>query len=201
MPVHPFAVVVMSAGKADHLPRRHVLVAAVHRVGKETSVSVVEDLLEKVLTAALPKPELVIFEVLDDRVFLGVGQRSKSLAERLAAVGVQGGQRLAIMFRRRDVGLHPLLLGAVLKWTFHVEPAVMSIRARKLAVDEDGAAEVLAARRELIGGNQTIDDRLDGRSLLRVEIKPGAWLSAVGRVGAPGPKWKCALDQRCVRNP
>src|ERR1700756_4241609 len=53
VPVHPFAIVVMGSWEADHLPCRHVLVASIDWVGKESCLGVVEDLLEKILPAAL----------------------------------------------------------------------------------------------------------------------------------------------------
>ena len=40
VPVDPVAIVVMRARKTDHLPRRHVLVAAIDRVGKKAILRV-----------------------------------------------------------------------------------------------------------------------------------------------------------------
>ena len=47
--VDPVAVVVVRAGKSDHLPGRHVAVAAIDRVGEETLLRILEDLGEEVL--------------------------------------------------------------------------------------------------------------------------------------------------------
>src|SRR5258708_17425820 len=45
------AVVVTRAGKADHLPARHVSVAAIERIGEETFHGVLQHQLEKSLGA------------------------------------------------------------------------------------------------------------------------------------------------------
>ena len=51
VPVDPVAIIVMRAGKADHLPRRHVLVAAIDRVGEKAVLGVLEDELEEILAS------------------------------------------------------------------------------------------------------------------------------------------------------
>src|SRR5262249_42867468 len=43
--VDPVEIVVAGAREADHLPRRHVAVAAVYRVGEEAHLHVLDDLL------------------------------------------------------------------------------------------------------------------------------------------------------------
>jgi hypothetical protein len=50
----------------------------------------------------------------------------------------------------------------------------MPVGAGKLSIDIDGAADVLAARRQRVSRNETIDDRFDRRSFLRREKLPGA---------------------------
>jgi hypothetical protein len=48
----------------------------------------------------------------------------------------------------------------------------MPVRAGELAIDEDGAAEILASGGELVGRNEAIDDGFDRGSLFRSEIAP-----------------------------
>lgn len=77
------------------------------------------------------------------------------------------------MLSRRDVGLLPLLSGAVLERALHVVAAEVPVGAGELAIDEYGAAKILASEGELVGRNETIDNGLDGRPLLRGKKAPG----------------------------
>src|SRR6516225_10122958 len=55
-------LIVMRAWEADHLPSRHVLVAAVDRVGQESFLRVLDDELEKFLAVSALELERAIFE-------------------------------------------------------------------------------------------------------------------------------------------
>src|SRR5580700_9789789 len=102
MPVDPLAVIVMRAGKSDHLPGRHVLVAAVDRIGEKALLRIVENKLEEVFSAALRQLELVVLQILDDLVLAGIRQLGKNLAEGGAAMAVEGCESLAIMLGGGD---------------------------------------------------------------------------------------------------
>jgi hypothetical protein len=118
-----------------------------------------------------------------------------------AGNGRPGGERLAIMLRGGDVGLHPLLLGALLKRAFHVKSAVMSMRAGELPIDEDGTAKILASGSEVVGGDQAINDRLDRRSLFRVEKSQGPGWALSGGLVPPGQNGSPPLTSAACATP
>src|SRR5277367_6846110 len=153
MAIDPVAIIVMRARKADHFPRHHVPVAAIDRIGEKTGLSVGENELEEFLAIDAFKLERAVFQALDGFVFLRVGEIDKGpVAEFGAAGGVERRERLAIVLRRRDRRLQPLLFGAVLEWAAHIEAFEPAGRPGELAVDIDGTAAVLAAGGQIIGG-------------------------------------------------
>src|SRR5579864_7135560 len=87
MPVDPVAIIVMRAGKADHLPRRHVSVAAIDRVGEKAVPGVFEDELEELLAVRAVELERAVFETPDDLVFLIVGEIGKAAVGEFGAAG------------------------------------------------------------------------------------------------------------------
>src|ERR1700733_7785536 len=146
MAIDPVAIIVMRARKADHLPRHHVPVAAIDRIGEKTGLSVGENELEEFLAIDAVKLERAVFQALDGFVLLRVAEIDKGPAVEFgAAGGIERGERLAIVLRRRDRRLQPLLLGAVLKRAAHIEAFEPARRAAELAVDIARKAAVLAA--------------------------------------------------------
>ena len=102
MTVDPVAIVVVRAWKTDHLPRGHVFVAAVDRVGEEAVPRVREDEREEALAVEAIELERAVLEARDDLVLLLVGEIRKGLAAIFVAAGiVERGKRLAILLRRR----------------------------------------------------------------------------------------------------
>src|SRR5690348_7018430 len=119
----PLAIIVVRAGKADHLPADHVLVAAIDRIGEESVLGVLEQRLEEVVAIRALELERLVFQSLDDLVLVVVGELGKRLAaELLAASPVERGERLSIVLRGSRRGLVALLLGALLERSAHVAP-------------------------------------------------------------------------------
>src|SRR6202034_3867351 len=92
----PVAIVVARAGKPDHLPAGHALVAAIDRVGEKPLLCVGQQLLEEAAGLAA-EIDLAGFKVGDDTVLLLVGQ----FGERFAAIGgltmlAERGERFSI---------------------------------------------------------------------------------------------------------
>src|SRR5262249_886828 len=121
--LHPVAVVVVSARKSDHLPRRHVFVAAINRISKEADLRIIENEIEETLSAFLIELDLILLELAYDFVLAIVRQRGKFRSVRCSAVVIKCRKRLAIVLRRRDRRLRPLFFGALLERTLHIEPA------------------------------------------------------------------------------
>src|ERR1700761_1185830 len=116
MLVDPVAIIVMRAGKADHLPRHHILVAAIDRIGEEPRLRVGEDQLEEILTIGAIELERAVFQAFDDLVLLIAAKLGKGLVLVFAAAGgIECGECLAIALSGRFRGLRALLFGTLLK--------------------------------------------------------------------------------------
>src|SRR5580704_5340999 len=81
----PVAVIVVRAWKADHLPRGHVFVATVDRVGKETVPRVRENKREEALGVEAIQLEGAVFETRNDLILLVVGEIGEASAAIFAA--------------------------------------------------------------------------------------------------------------------
>ena len=172
MLVDPVAIIVMRAGKADHLPRRHVLVAAIDRIGEKAGLRVLEDQLEEILAVGAVELERAVLETFDDLVFLIVGKLGKDLLPylpRQAASSAARALRYCCAGVTGDCG--PCCL--VPFWNGPPCSGLRSgRRAGELAVDINGAAAILAARRQIVGRDQPVDKGFDGGGFLRREIFP-----------------------------
>src|SRR6185312_1501847 len=128
--IDPFAIVVMRAGKADHLPRRHVPVAAVDRVGQKAVLRVFEDQLEEVLGLDAAELERTVLEAFYGFVFFLVGKLGEGLAAEFVVAGrVESGQAFAVLLRRRVGGLRALLLRSFLERSAHVKAFGPALRS------------------------------------------------------------------------
>src|SRR5471032_2388550 len=102
------AIVVARAGKADHLPARHALVAAIERIGEETFHGVLEHQFEKLLGAeAGPQlqSDLAAVQPRQHRVLLIQAQASEIPLVGGVGVIVQRPQPQPIAAGRRQVAL------------------------------------------------------------------------------------------------
>src|SRR6266403_5288678 len=113
MAIDPIEIVVARAGIADHLPRDHVAIAAIERIGKEAHLHVLDDELEEGFAVDPFELDLFILKALEEFVLFRIGQIRKalSLIFRLA-IFIERGERLTIGCRRSVGGLPTLLLGA-----------------------------------------------------------------------------------------
>src|SRR5271155_2311690 len=68
--VDPFPVVVTRAGKSDHAPADHVLVAAVDGIGEEALLHVLHDLLEKGFAIDAAERDRALLEAVEKRVLV-----------------------------------------------------------------------------------------------------------------------------------
>src|ERR1051326_5381409 len=137
VPLDPVAIIVAGAGKADPFPGRHVLVAAVDRVGEEAVLRVLEDELEELGAVAAGELDRAVLEPGDDVVLVLVGGLGERLAaEFFPAIGGARAERLAIMLRRRERHLLAVLLAALVERPARVLALVAAGRAGELAIDE-----------------------------------------------------------------
>src|SRR5947209_12798306 len=99
----------------------------------------------------------------------------------------------AIELRGRQRQLVALAWRALLPWTLHVEPVALAPSAAKRAVDEDRNAEIRAARRQIVGRDHMVHQRLDERRLVNVEkrvaLRGGHRGICGDRFGALGALW------------
>src|SRR5471032_937618 len=101
-------VVVARPGKANHLPTRHVLVAAIERVGKEAFHSVLQHQLEKFLGAEAGlqfQLDLAAVQTREHHVLLLHRQRAEVFLVSGVGVVTQRPQTEAIAPRRREIAL------------------------------------------------------------------------------------------------
>src|SRR5947209_7090465 len=68
--VDPIQIVVSGARKADHLPRRHVAVAAVDRIGEEAHLHVLDGLLHEGLAVGAIQLKVAALEALQNIVLI-----------------------------------------------------------------------------------------------------------------------------------
>ena len=110
-----------------------------------------------------------------EHIILLVGRKLREFlsAKTRRAMLVEAGQALAIEFGRRLRRLRPLLLGALGMRPELVEPVAGSVRSLQLAIDEDSAAGLLAARSLRVGWNDPVHDRLDRAGFIGREELPG----------------------------
>src|SRR5262245_33290034 len=87
--VDPVQIVVTGAGKPDHLPRNHVAVAAVDRVGEEAGFDVDDDPLEKRSAVDAIELDLFAFKAFEHLVLDVVAQIREGLAVLRAAVAIE----------------------------------------------------------------------------------------------------------------
>ena len=75
----PVAVIVTGAREADHLPRAHVAIAAVDRIGEKSLLHVLEQALEERLAVDAVELERAALEALNDGVLVGAASSAKAL--------------------------------------------------------------------------------------------------------------------------
>src|ERR1700733_1911345 len=171
VPLAPPPVIVARPREPDHLPRRHVFVAAIDRIGEETLLRVLEKKIEEALGAF--DLERTVFKSGNDLVLTRIGKLSeRGPAKRRATMPVEARQCLPIMLRRRHRRLRALLAGAIVKRPAHVEAIKVAVGPGELTINEDGAPDVFSARGFRIGRNEPIDQGFDGSPFLRGEIMP-----------------------------
>src|SRR6185312_4830443 len=126
--------------------------------------------------------DLAGFDFLQGVVLLLGGELIEGLAAAIRlAILVERGEALAIMIGRRERRLRPLLFGALGERPELVEACGLAVGALELAVDEDGAAGILAAWRFRIRRDDAIDDRLHDAGFVCCEELPGAGPNDFGR--------------------
>src|SRR5262249_50337291 len=76
----PVAVVVTCPGEADHLPRAHVSVAAVNRVGEESLLDILDDLREEGLAVDAFQLDSAVFHPAQNLILLLRLQRGQGFA-------------------------------------------------------------------------------------------------------------------------
>src|SRR5882672_4551226 len=150
------AITGRQTGKADHLPRHLVLVAAIHRIGEEPFLRQRQKRIEEQRAAETGEFRLA---------FLHGLQRLFALLRRQAV------EFLAIGFLGPFIGRFDA--GAVeLAWcerqliaqlglcrqegALPIEPRAIAEAARELAVDETRQTDIRARRRQLVGRNERI---------------------------------------------
>lgn len=77
--VDPGAIVVMGAGKTDHFPRSHIVVAAIDRIGKKTGLRILQNEFEEILAVGAIELKRTIFETCDRLVFCSSERSPKVL--------------------------------------------------------------------------------------------------------------------------
>ena len=101
--VDPVAIIIVRPRESDHLPRGHIFVAAVNRVGEEAVPGVRENEREEALAVEAIELERAVLQTRDDLVLLVVGEIRKALAAVFVAAGIiECGKRLAVMLRGRE---------------------------------------------------------------------------------------------------
>src|ERR1700726_3704040 len=124
------------AGKADHLPRHLVAVAAVDRIGEETLHGEVEQRIEKLLAVEINELGLALVERLDRLFALALRKTVEILALGLTGPRIDrhdaGGEELA----RRQRQLIAVFGLGLAERTTAIELCAAAPRPRQLAVDE-----------------------------------------------------------------
>src|SRR5215831_13386964 len=72
--VDPVEIVVSRTWEADHLPRDHIAVAAVNRIGEETRLDVLEHRVEEALPVGALELDLSAFEAVQNFILVRVGE-------------------------------------------------------------------------------------------------------------------------------
>src|SRR3569833_1661278 len=108
------AVVVTRARKADHLPRHHVVIAAIDRVGKEAFHGVLQDQTKQALAIDGAEIDLAGLHRLEEIVLLLSAKFGEAFVLALAQVSINCGKTGAVARRRRRFALI-----ALRRQTFH----------------------------------------------------------------------------------
>src|SRR5262249_40882406 len=143
----PVEVVVSRARIADHLPRDHVAVAPVDRVGKEAHLNVSDDLREERLAVGSFELDFSAFQTLQDEGLVVVRNVGERHTERALACSIQRSKAFTIFLGRALLRLMALVRCAGLKRRTQVESFLSSVGAGQLPVDEYGATGFLSAGR------------------------------------------------------
>src|SRR5712692_9265174 len=144
------------AGIADHLPRGHVAVAAVHRVGEEALHADLQERVEEHGAGEAGERRLPLLHRLQRSFAVLFRQSVEVLAVGLARPLIGGGNAGAEEFPRRERELIAELGLALREWPIAIEPRAAAISARKLAVDESRDPALAAGGRKLVGGNDGV---------------------------------------------
>jgi hypothetical protein len=132
------------AGITDHLPRRHVAVAAVDRVGEKALHADVEQSVEEHAAGKAGKLRLAGFHRFQRRFAVGVGEAIEILAVGLARPLVGGGDAGAEEFARIERQLIAELGLALGKRPVAIKPRPTAVSPGQLTIDE-GSDAALAA--------------------------------------------------------
>lgn len=169
-------VVVARARKADQLPAGEAAIAFVQRIREISFLGVVPDHVEEQLARHALQLHAVVLKLAQQPVLVVRAEgRERPIAERTAAVRVDGRDRGAVQRRRRALALVALLLGAVGPGTGHVPVGGAAEGAGKLAVDEDGDAGLGRTRAEHVRRDQACHRGVDEGDLGRREKRIGCW--------------------------
>src|SRR6478735_2639866 len=151
-----FAVSGWQAGIADHLPRRHMAVAAVDRVGEESLHADLQERVEEHRAGKARELRLPLFHCLQRSLALRRGKPVEILAVGLARPGVGGCDTGAEEFSRRQRKLIAEFRFALWKGPVAIEPRAGAVGACELAIDERRDPAFAPRGRKFVGGNDRI---------------------------------------------
>src|SRR6185437_11672752 len=205
MTADPIAIIVSGAWKTDHPPGAHVPVAAVDRVGEEAVLDVLAQRIEELLRIDAGQVDAATFQAVQHLILLLRRELGEALAARhaaaapVAAVLIERLKGGAIGLRGCVGGLRALLLHALDEGAPLIEAFRAAVRSRKLAVEKDDAARLLASRSVRIRGDDPIGEGLDGWKLLGHEELPRPGLDPRRWRGRIGPPRQLPLDDAGAR--
>src|SRR5262249_20749086 len=142
---------------ADHLPSRHVTVAAIDRVGEKALHGDLKQRLEKHAAGETRERRLAVLHGLKGCLAVRLGQAVEILAVSLASQwrgGLDAGAEDRARIKRE---LIPQLGLGLRERPLTVEPRPHAVGSGKLAVDEGRDAAGAAGGRQLVGWNNGVD--------------------------------------------
>ena len=175
---------------------RHVLVAAIDRIGEEALHRVLQKQREEPGGLhAIRQLDLSGLHGGQEGVLILRLELDEGLAVSLFQERIDGRQSGAVALCRICFALVALCRQSRLERALRVEPARCPEGTRKLPVDVDRAAGFLAADAEVVVGNEPVDDGLDQSRFLRREELPAAGNDLRRRIGSHGLPWQGARDR------
>ena len=157
-------------GKADQLPTGLVAVAAVDRIGEHAlHDGLIEHAPERAHRWAGVESDLGRGKSGQHLFALLLIDTVEGLAVGLAAIGVGRLDTGAVKLRGRQRQLVALVRRAALPRSLHIETVALAPAAGERPINVDVEADVGALRRQLIGRDHVVDQRLDESRLFEVE--------------------------------